>query len=544
MNTRTGVSRVLFIIVLVSSAVVLAVAPWYASAQGGGNMAEGANASCMPFEPMCPCKMMKNPDPKGPPCIPGANQKDCPCENTTSGQTTTGICSQPGKCEAKSSSGSGVDSMLGQLGQMLSKAMESLKGGGGGGGGGGQQQPPPQQQQPGAGQTGACTTYYQVSVPSSDPCAYYVPPTGDIGGDLLNSLNGPGGAVNSTGGAQLTPLITSPAGSTQAPSGALVPTSWGTGAGLGGLIDKVITGPTSGASGGTAPQGGGLGAGQQNGSVARPPTTAELLSNSASINLQPNTSNTGYDEYSGSEGSAKNKGIGESFFATPDAASPTSADAFTSFTTVGSLGANASSTRSTSGGSARIGPDGATIYASDQGGQGNTVSSGFFGSDTFGGAESPGVLGWLCQTRPWAQSLISKIIPDSFFDNACTARGYRVGPPPAKAPVLTQTSVPVNKKSTATTTRAASSTAPAVAPNVQIWAVPAIVSIGSRTSVFWSARGVESCIVTSPDGSFHQTALAGGASTVPLTSATTYTISCITPDGFPATDYFTVKMAI
>jgi hypothetical protein len=209
--------------------------------------------------------------------------------------------------------------------------------------------------------------------------------------------------------------------------------------------------------------------------------------------------------------------------------------------------ANIANIISGGGGDLKVGSDGVTITSSSRDPNTNTAVSGFFGANTLGGVGSQGIAAWLCRTRPWANSIFSKLVSSSYFDSLCTKRGYQVGgvAPKATAPTLTQSAV--SKKPTATTkptAQVATSTAPAVPPHVQIWAVPPIVSIGSRTSVFWSARGVESCIVTSPDGSFHQTSLSGGASTVPLTAATTYTISCVTPDGFPATDYFTVKMAI
>ena len=199
-----------------------------------------------------------------------------------------------------------------------------------------------------------------------------------------------------------------------------------------------------------------------------------------------------------------------------------------------------------------VGPNGVTVRSS--GTQGNTAISGFYGANSK--SSSTSLAAWLCQTRPWASGFFSRIISASYFDNLCIKRGYQVGSLPT-TPTASKTTQSVSSKTTqnppikvSTTTRAtttvivSTSTVPVIPPKVQIWAVPPTVPIGSRTSVFWNTRGVKGCIVTSPDGSFYQTSLSGGASTVPLTTATTYTISCLAPDGTPVTDYFTVRMAI
>ena len=83
-----------------------------------------------------------------------------------------------------------------------------------------------------------------------------------------------------------------------------------------------------------------------------------------------------------------------------------------------------------------------------------------------------------------------------------------------------------------------------IKPEAHVWAVPARVSVGSRTSIFWNSKGVESCIVMSPDGSFSEVGFSGGASTVPLSGATIFTISCVVADSESVTDYVTVELAI
>ncbi|MDP2649104.1 MAG: hypothetical protein Q8P19_04390, partial [bacterium] len=62
--------------------------------------------------------------------------------------------------------------------------------------------------------------------------------------------------------------------------------------------------------------------------------------------------------------------------------------------------------------------------------------------------------------------------------------------------------------------------------------------------IFWNAQGVTECTETSPDGSFNHTTLSGGAATVPLVRATTFTISCLVPDGSYVSSYVTVNISI
>jgi hypothetical protein len=91
--------------------------------------------------------------------------------------------------------------------------------------------------------------------------------------------------------------------------------------------------------------------------------------------------------------------------------------------------------------------------------------------------------------------------------------------------------------------QATAPTAPVLPPRVDIWAVPTSVPLGARTTIFWNTENVANCTETSPDGSFKQNSLSGGASTVPLTEATTYTISCLDSQQNPQTDYVTVTIS-
>lgn len=191
----------------------------------------------------------------------------------------------------------------------------------------------------------------------------------------------------------------------------------------------------------------------------------------------------------------------------------------------------------------RVSATGITLEAGFRNFSANTDTSAFFGASV----KAPTPAERLCLVRPWQNSIISPYIPATLFDDACAKRGYRAGivaaaAPAAKPAVSTQ---PVSATKPGATAKA-TSTVPYVAPSIDIWAVPSSVSIGSRTSIYWYSKGVESCTVSSPDGSFRQNALANlyGASTVPLTGATIFSLSCLAPDGSPVTDFVKVGVGI
>lgn len=192
---------------------------------------------------------------------------------------------------------------------------------------------------------------------------------------------------------------------------------------------------------------------------------------------------------------------------------------------------------------------GATVIINNQNAQANTEVAGFYGSDTSSNQQPQGLVAGMCQSRPWASNFLNYIIPPSFFDSICSLRGYQVGQPKptAPAPQVTVTtphrSIP--KPVAATMTLATTTpTGPFIPPEANIWAVPTSVPLGSRTTIFWNTKGVTSCTVTSPDGSFNQSSLSGGGATVPLSGATTYTISCLTPSGGHITNFTTVNLAL
>ena len=186
--------------------------------------------------------------------------------------------------------------------------------------------------------------------------------------------------------------------------------------------------------------------------------------------------------------------------------------------------------------------NGATVVVNNRDQSGNTEVAGFYGGDSTLGTQPTGIIASWCQSRPWTKNFLSAIIPSTFFDSLCTLRGYTVGTP---APATTgQTQVSITQSPAQTVKTVATSTVSTVPLTVDIWASPATVSLGARTSVFWTSAGASSCTVTSPDGSFSQHTLTGGASTVAITSATVFTISCIAADGSHATKNVTVQIAI
>jgi hypothetical protein len=183
---------------------------------------------------------------------------------------------------------------------------------------------------------------------------------------------------------------------------------------------------------------------------------------------------------------------------------------------------------------------GATLFGNIQ--QQNSEIAGFYGANTLGGG-STGLVQGLCISRPWSSSFLSYVIPPSFFDSLCSWRGYQVGLPPAQtSPSTPSVSKPAVNKPTPEPPK------PPVTPrervSVEIWAEPSVVSLGSRTTIFWDTSGVAECSETSSDGNFSESTLSGGSATVPITGATTFTITCLTADGRSVVDNTVVELAI
>jgi hypothetical protein len=187
-------------------------------------------------------------------------------------------------------------------------------------------------------------------------------------------------------------------------------------------------------------------------------------------------------------------------------------------------------------GSIKVGEVGASVIANLR--EGVAEVAGFFGGSTFGGNASQSVAGRLCANRPWSGSVISKIIPTSFFDTLCSKAGYQVG---VSTPAPIQ-QVAVPKKTTPVQAMPPKKPVDLGPVEIDIWAEPSSVRLGTRTYIFWRSEGVLDCTVRGPN--FTQNALAGGASTVPLSGATTYTLDCALPDGTTVSDSVTVQLAL
>src|SRR3989344_824200 len=375
----------------------------------------------------CPCGVV---------CKKGGPQggQGCPCGEAPPGGKVTGVCVAAINCKGTGTEAGGFGDVKGYL-DIMKGVMDLLKKkeGGGGGGSGSDGSAP-------LGTT-TCSAYYQVSVPSSDPCAYYVPPVSTLfdGGtsgtnsnaslELLNALNV---GIDSAFGVE--PAVDNATDTTTNVSGTSTPES---------LLSKQAVD---------------IGAGQsQDGAFGDIVTT----------------------------------------------------------------------------------DTGGTIYASSRDAANNVKVSGFFGADSFVG-KMQGAVGNMCKTRPWNGSLLSRVIPESFFDGLCSWRGYQVGTPAPPPPPAASQPAPKNK---AATTASATPQPPAGRPKVDIWAVPESVSLGLRASIFWSTKNVDSCAVSSSGGNFNESKLSGGAATVPLTNDTTFTISCVAPGGETPTDEVTVTIS-
>ena len=405
-----------------------------------------ANKQCVPVDMRCGCgKVMTNDGCKG-----GANMHLCPCyqQVPNTNHVITGICVAQNDCKGVSgtnlSGQTGGLSNPGAFADILKGLMDKLfQGGGGGGGGGGAEQSNPGSE---------CTTYYQVTVPTTDPCAYYVPPTSS---SLLNF----------------------PAGSSV--SGQLMD-ALGTQSILNSAFSEYISVPAS------------------NQITGQPQTQSDASTMQTITSTQvPSQALDGLSQAETLQGGGTRGDI-------------------------------------------QITGTGATIFAGARDEQTGTEIAGFFGGDTFGTTQPQSIATRLCQSRPWASSFVSYIIPPTFFDGLCTWRGYQVGTPAPSA----VSAPPAVIKQTSPSSVTAPPVVSTIEPRVAIWAVPASVSIGARTSIFWNTQGVSSCVITSPDGSFSESALSGGAATVPITGATIFTISCLAPDGTPVVDFVTVNLTI
>src|SRR3989344_2287194 len=198
---------------------------------------------------------------------------------------------------------------------------------------------------------------------------------------------------------------------------------------------------------------------------------------------------------------------------------------------------------------------GVTIIVGGHGVDGRTGVGGFYGYDTVLGVQPQALARQMCRNRPWKDLAITFIIQPSYFDGLCTARGYNATTTAATLSLVSATgTVNSNFKlvaasgTPATSVVATSTINPASgfvrvfqAPRVDIYAIPTRVRISARSTLYWSAQGVTSCAVSTPDGSFNENSLRGAASTVALYTNTIFTIACNAEDGSIVTKSVTVQ---
>lgn len=190
-----------------------------------------------------------------------------------------------------------------------------------------------------------------------------------------------------------------------------------------------------------------------------------------------------------------------------------------------------------------VGGSGGLLYARSRDLEKNTEVAGFYGGNVTGQTQSSGLIGRMCRTRPWGNGMLGGLISGNFFDGLCKRFGYSVGEiavpqgggggGASRGPSI---SIQGSKSRPATTSM------PAIQPEVDIWANPSSVRLGTRTYIFWNTRDVESCVETGP--SFSHNTLSGGASTVPLSDASIFSIECKTIDGRTITDSVRVTIAL
>ncbi|MGH9592733.1 MAG: hypothetical protein ACRD5L_06555, partial [Bryobacteraceae bacterium] len=434
---------------------------------------------------------------------------NCVCHDT--GSPTLGKCAQANTCQGTSAGGKGLDSSsLGQLGQLLGQLMQKL----------GQSSPSSGGAPAPANQTGCVSgVYYQTSditVLSSDPCAQYqAPPITTPGScDTLSSLLGTCNASQ---------LSVSPSLG-EAPLAVTFTAATGT------MVDPGDNGSPVALSGESADYTYNL-AGSYTATLEDASSTslgtATVTVTSSTLNQNPD--NTTATQVLAATGTAA-----------------TTVTGGTNLSAIGSPLLLAPGITNGASGNILFSSNGTTIFGSSLDLANNTGVAGFFGSDTLSGQQPQGLAAQLCEARPWGGGFVGGLLPAAVFDGLCTARGFQVGaPPPPTAPVVQlQQTTPAPAAQTPAPVQEPASTTPAITPQVQIWAVPASVPLATRTSIFWNTQGVTDCTETSPDGSFNQNSLSGGAATQPLSGATTFTISCSDANGNPVTGYVTVNLSI
>ena len=184
-----------------------------------------------------------------------------------------------------------------------------------------------------------------------------------------------------------------------------------------------------------------------------------------------------------------------------------------------------------------VGDSGVTVVGSAS--DGTTEVAGFYGSNARNRLQAQSVAGRICASRPWAEGFFSAILPDNFFDGLCRWAGYQIVQ-------IEPEDVSGRREKTFVAPPAEPGTKEPVVdtevPEVDVWAEPDRVRLGTRTYIFWTSSGVESCQIVGP--SFEQNSLSGGASTVTISDASTFTMTCLTPAGREVADEVTVQLAL
>jgi hypothetical protein len=526
--------------VTLCTAILLSV-PLVASAVG-----ETSDAMCQPWFPQCACNMVPGPNGQ---CVGGKNTANCPpgiCTDTTNGFSTQGICAAAGKCQAVTTGGKGVDQGLQALGQILGKLMSALSSGSGSG----SSSPSPT--------TSGCTSSYYYTSNSSligvDPCALYQ--AGATCTDTTATNYGASAActygTGATSSSSAQSLLDSLTGSTGTPTGSTGDTLTATPSS--GSAPLAVTFSTIPSATDLSPFTINFG----DGSSAQPLAEAACTSGAGSCTYQANYTYTTAGTFDATVLDVDGDTLSS---ATVTVTNPNGSTAGSSGltqvlqnlggllagTTTPQLPGTGQSSPNFPGvlGNILLENNGATIFASTVNSANNSESSSFFGSDTLG-AQPQSVASQLCQNRPWASNFLADVIPPSFFDSLCQWGGYQVGQLPQQtAPTQPQVTLSQQAQTQQTTpaVQTQSTTTPAVPAQATITAEPASVPLGARTSIFWNSQGVTQCTETSPDGSFSENSLSGGAATVPITGPTTFSIYCLDPNGNPVTNDVTVEVS-
>ena len=583
-DTGTGWTNLVALAVLVSLLIVIApsvsqavAAPTSAIAnpsgatQVVGPSAVGSmagNLVCTPVIPACPCGTV--PTESG--CLgPAPNMFMCGCKDLTFGFETPGICVANNIClglGTVSITGAAIGIGKGIVGKLFGGESSSNSGIGA------------SMSLAGGSKVGCSGTPYITLTPSTDSCAVYIPtgatsttgvnlgslsPSPSVSSVLFSSANNGSGAAGASSGVSNTPL--SFFGAT------------GGSASQTGVSSQLLSNTTSGGANSPANSvsgsllGGGLSTGGAYSLGANSSFNSGVSGATGLSSFLSNIGNTLINALSGeTNGSpSANSGTGLLNMISGD----TNAPATGVSSLLGNYGADTGNLSNASANVPNIPPklsgvqsgtwgdiqanaSGATIIVGGHGADGRTGIAGFYGYDAVTDVTPQNLAKQMCAARPWGNLAATSIIQPSFFDSICVARGYKEV---AVLPEMNNASAAAGNANKNTSSVATSGTSNAtkkvitttepslpagpvyVAPptSVLISAVPARVRIGARSTIYWNAKGVTSCAVSSPDGSFTENTLNGAASTVALYDNTEFTIVCWTQDGTSVSKSVTVE---